>query len=831
MKKHLFFLAALYIVASLDPVISQKLISNTSVTGVCYAGNKTNRIYIPPPDQFFKKSGKGGATVTVNHTGFPKNALVPVEYAASILETILPPGTNIIITASWERITTAGVLANSSITDYAGGWTIDAQNPLAVYPIALAEKIAGENLNDTLGDITLRVNSSVNWYFGTDGNTSPSKFDLVTVVLHELCHGLGYFDSMNTDNTIGWYGIEIRFGIGNGIDTLPLIYDTYIENGTGNRLTDTLVFKNFSADLRSEITGGDLYFNGPLLKTYTSGSRAPVYSPPDFDPGSSISHLDEDKTLVPNTLMTPYIDMGEAIHNPGKYTLSILGDLGWINTRIIHKASHDTEDHLNELLLSVRIQSDTLYNHEKVGAVFSFNNFASSDTIFMTSHGFTDKFDCTISLQSYNTEVQYYFFTEDCFMRVYRSPSLSDTLRYSVYIGTDTVSPVISHTPLTSFLEKIDTIKFNATATDNLGIDTVFAEYKLNEGQSQFIGLKAGKENSYSAELIARSLLLNGGDSIQYRIIAADSAKLPNSSVVPDSGYFTIHIEGLMATLESYSTDFSGDAADDFFNKGFDIFKPSGFSRYGLNSRHPYESPEDNDKTIEYTSILRHPLKFNESGILISFNEIVLVEPGETGSIFGSEKFFDYVIVEGSKDFGNKWFRLADGYDSRLLKIWETAYNNSSDGMNSTAVGNESMLNKHTIYYHPSDNVSAGDTLILRFRLYSDPFANGWGWVIEDLKINPLVDAVEEVHSDGSVIIFPNPGRGLLRISITQGDTDRGKSIRYNIFNTSGTCIKSDYLTREMENVIDISDHPTGIYIIVLSGDQWIKTIKYSLIK
>ena len=246
------------------------------------------------------------------------------------------------------------------------------------------------------------------------------------------------------------------------------------------------------------------------------------------------------------------------------------------------------------------------------------------------------------------------------------------------------------------------------------------------------------------------SLLLNGGDSIQYRIIAIDSAKIPNSSLLPDSGYFTIHIEDLAEVLESYSTDFSGEAADDFINDGFDVYKPMGFTTYGLNSKHPYESPEDNDKTIEYTSILRHPLKFNESGMVISFNEVVLVEPGEDWFGFGSEEFYDYVIVEGSKNFGKNWFRLADGYDSRLLKTWETAYNNSIVDNNSTAVGKESMLNKHVVYYKPSDNISAGDTLLLRFRLFSDPFANGWGWVIEDLKINPLVNAVETVQSDKS---------------------------------------------------------------------------------
>ncbi len=41
---------------------------------------------------------------------------------------------------------------------------------------------------------------------------------------------------------------------------------------------------------------------------------------------------------------------------------------------------------------------------------------------------------------------------------------------------------MIKHSPLTSFLDRIDTIKIVATVTDNLGIDTVFAEYRVNDG-------------------------------------------------------------------------------------------------------------------------------------------------------------------------------------------------------------------------------------------------------------------------------------------------------------------------------------------------------------
>ena len=82
--------------------------------------------------------------------------------------------------------------------------------------------------------------------------------------------------------------------------------------------------------------------------------------------------------------MTPFIDLGEAIHDPGKYTFSILGDLGWINTRIIHTPVRDTEEHLSQISLSAVIKSDTIYDHNKVGVVFSFDNFLTSDSLILS---------------------------------------------------------------------------------------------------------------------------------------------------------------------------------------------------------------------------------------------------------------------------------------------------------------------------------------------------------------------------------------------------------------------------------------------------------------
>ena len=401
MKRTNFIYIFLLLILSVFSLYGQKIERNSSVTGVCLAGNKVKRIYIPPPDNFLKKSfSKGSASVTFYYSGFSTAAKVPMEYAASILESVLPPGTKVTILATYAKISTSGVLANSSITGYSIGSYIGALDPSVYYPVALAEKIYGDSLNSNIeGDITLTVNNSINWYFGTDGNTPSTKYDLVTVVLHELCHGLGFYDSFSTSTTSGSYGIS----------SVPFIYDTFIENLSEKKLTDTLQFNNSSAALRSALTSGRLYFNGPLLMNYTSGKRAKVYAPSIYESGSSVSHLDEDSTSQVNSLMTPYIDRGEAIHNPGDFTMSILGDLGWINTKITHKAPGSTEENLSSIELSVTVKSDTVYNHNKVGIVYSYDNFHSNDTIYMSSPGADAFYTTSVTIPSYNTELKYFF--------------------------------------------------------------------------------------------------------------------------------------------------------------------------------------------------------------------------------------------------------------------------------------------------------------------------------------------------------------------------------------------------------------------------------------
>ena len=111
------------------------------------------------------------------------------------------------------------------------------------------------------------------------------------------------------------------------------------------------------------------------------------------------------------------------------------------------------------------------------------------------------------------------------------------------------------------------------------------------------------------------------------------------------------------------------------------------------------------------------PIRVAQSNAYVAFDEVALVEPGEPGTVFGDFAFWDYVIVEGTTD-GVNWIPVADGWDARAYPEWQSAY---FSGTTPTT----SLLRRRTLDLH--DHFQWGDTVLLRFRLYADGAANGWG--------------------------------------------------------------------------------------------------------
>lgn len=265
------------------------------------------------------------ANIEVTYIGFSAEAQAAFQFAVDIWSTVITSPATIRVTARWTPLD-PGVLgsagASSLIRDFSG-----APVPGTWYPISLAEKLAGGDLNSVdSADITARFNSTQSgWYFGTDGNPPSGQFDMVTVVLHELGHGLGFFGSMNVASGMGSWGAGTGF---------PFIFDRFAENGANQQLINTTIFPNPSAALASQLTGNNIFFDGPRATAENGGTPPKLYAPSTWNSGSSFSHLDETQFPAgnPNSLMTPALGSAEAIHSPGNITLGMFDDWGWTTT-------------------------------------------------------------------------------------------------------------------------------------------------------------------------------------------------------------------------------------------------------------------------------------------------------------------------------------------------------------------------------------------------------------------------------------------------------------------------------------------------------------------
>jgi hypothetical protein len=134
--------------------------------------------------------------------------LIAFQYAADIWGATLDSSVPIFIQASFEPrpcTATSGVLGSAGATfvfsDFAG-----AIFPATWYASALADKLSGEDLAPGFPDMVARFNSELgkpgclqtaSWYYGRDPNQGPSQINLVTVLLHEFAHGLGFASFTN----------------------------------------------------------------------------------------------------------------------------------------------------------------------------------------------------------------------------------------------------------------------------------------------------------------------------------------------------------------------------------------------------------------------------------------------------------------------------------------------------------------------------------------------------------------------------------------------------------------------------------------------------------
>ena len=127
-------------------------------------------------------------------TTLGEQRLIAFQHAASIWSARLDSNVPIRIRAQFTSLG-AGVLGSAGPVNAFVNFP-NAPKPNVIYYVALANKLAGVDLAPGQDDINANFSTNFNFYLGLDNNHGPLN-DLVTVLLHEFAHGLGFSQQAN----------------------------------------------------------------------------------------------------------------------------------------------------------------------------------------------------------------------------------------------------------------------------------------------------------------------------------------------------------------------------------------------------------------------------------------------------------------------------------------------------------------------------------------------------------------------------------------------------------------------------------------------------------
>jgi hypothetical protein len=255
------------------------------------------------------------STFVVDYTNTPQAYHEAIQAAVDIWSNHFSSKVPVKVEVIWERQANVGTLAAASPGKFHTNFRNIPDKDLW-YASALADALSGEDIEPTIPEVTIRINSTNGpmLYLGTDGNCPSTKYDLETMILHEMAHGLGFLSNADYDDLFGYGSIQ-----------QPTPFDAYAQLPDGRRLMDldspSLALGNALAQ--------PLVWSGANALKANNGVRPPLYTPSPYENGSSISHLDEAtfENSQLDALMSPNLKMAEVFHDPGPLLIAMIEDL------------------------------------------------------------------------------------------------------------------------------------------------------------------------------------------------------------------------------------------------------------------------------------------------------------------------------------------------------------------------------------------------------------------------------------------------------------------------------------------------------------------------
>lgn len=291
------------------PALSFKQIPATN-WGHIYAGSGSISTAAKPP---VFKDLEIKSTFEVKYNNFPEWAKKEVQASIDIWSANFQSSVAITVDASWGRSSSWGVLGSARPGSFFSAFS-GAPDPSLWYTSALANALSGKDLDSENAEIVIQVNSAAPWNIRGDGAPNRNEYDLKSVFLHEIGHGLGFLSNDVYDPFFGFGTLD-----------QPTPFDAYLQTSDGRRLVD---LPTPSRELGDALTSSLVWSGANGIKA-NGGTKPLMHTPARYESGSSVSHLDETtfSRAGADSVMTPNLEPGEIFTEPGPLLLAMMEDM------------------------------------------------------------------------------------------------------------------------------------------------------------------------------------------------------------------------------------------------------------------------------------------------------------------------------------------------------------------------------------------------------------------------------------------------------------------------------------------------------------------------
>jgi hypothetical protein len=241
-----------------------------------------------------------------------------------------------------------------------------------------------------------------------------------------------------------------------------------------------------------------------------------------------------------------------------------------------------------------------------------------------------------------------------------------------------------------------------------------------------------------------------------------------------------------------------------------DGLTPESFSNLPVQPRKSLQTDHNYsiDKTYEVMPLT--PVIVGNKLPMLYYGDVAITEPGQ-----------DSVVVEATTN-GLDWITLKSAYDADYAGdtkgLWRNAFDNQ---MGATSL----MVLQHEIGL--LEKFSEGDSLLFRWRMFSNSTVTSWGWALDYIAIQEAPVAVNRKRGEIPLSLFPNPTKDVFTMEY---ELKEASPVTVVIIDAFGRRILQQHLGWKDPGIqrqgVDVSSLQAGSYILLLNASESKMTCK-----